>query len=204
MHQKSTVMKFHQNEQTALLDFEEVTELLETVSDVGRVQHRATSSSCRLSKRWSERENVILCGIVLDTYCSRHSLKPCNDDKRQVRTKGNPVGTLIWSEIQKKYTKACHRIAIIIGKQAPKRTTKALQNRWKDLGKEQREKSIRSNNYISVTKQRLRSWDKIYNRDNILLGSEENFHNKAWSCKQHIIFHEAWLLDETDARKAQG
>ena len=183
-------MKFHQNEQTALLDFEEVTELLETVSDVGRVQHRATSSSCRLSKRWSERENVILCGIVLDTYCSRHSLKPCNDEKRQARMKGMTAKTLIWNQIQKKYTTACKRIAIIVGQQVRKRTTKALQKRWKDLGKEQRDAYTRSNNYISMTKQRFQKWDVVYNRDNLLLGSEENFQEKAWICKDLILFHE--------------
>ena len=185
-------MQFRENEETALFDFGEIAELLKPVSDAKIVRHTTPSSSCRLSKRWSERENVILCGIVLDTYCNRHSLKPCNDEKRQAKAKakGILVKTLIWSQIQNKYTTACKRIAVLTGNQFSTRTTKALQKRWKDLGKEQREKSIRSNDCDSMTKQRLRIWDDIYNRDNLLLGSEENFRKNAWICKDLILFHE--------------
>ena len=183
-------MQFRENEETALFDFGEIAELLKPVSDAKIVRHTTPSSSCRLSKCWSERENVILCGIVLDTYCSRHSLKPCNDEKRQAKMKGMTAKTLIWNQIQKKYTTACKRIAIIVGQQVRGRTTKALQKRWKDLGKEQRDAYTRNNNYISMTKQRFQKWDVVYNRDNLLLGSEENFQKKAWICKDLILFHE--------------
>ena len=184
-------MQFYETAQTASLDFEEVTELLEPVVDGKVIRDTVTSSGCRFCSRWSERENIILCGIVLDTYYSRHSLKPCNYEKRQAKMNGIPVKTLIWSQIQNKYTTACKRIAIITGKEIVMRTTNALQKRWKDLGKEQRETPIRSNNCISMTKQRLKIWDDIYNCDNVLLGSEENFRNKAWGCTEHILSYES-------------
>ena len=144
------------------------------------LQQYATSPT-RQFNRWSETEKIFLTGVVLDVYFRRHSLKPSNEERRKAVQCGISVKTLVWHEVQRKYLLACMRYGMLTGEELPSRSARALQKHWKDTGKEGKHMSLKARvdeDYEPKTKTRARIWDTVYNRENVLIGSEINFERK--------------------------
>ena len=129
-------------------------------------------------KRWTEREEIFLTGIVLDFYYRRHSLKPSIEQSAAAKKSGNKKDKLVWREIQQVYTRACERFDYLYGTQTSSRTPRALQKHWKEMGKRQKEAFERDEYDVPLTKQRERTFAEEYNVDYILTCSETSFKNK--------------------------
>lgn len=127
--------------------------------------------------RWTEREEVFLCGIVIDVYYRRHSLKPGVHERIHAQEQGCESSNLVWQEIQRQYELSADRYRILTGQRTPMRTAKALQKHWKEGGRKEKESC--KNCLIPLTKARERRFEREFNQDFILTCDENTFQSLA-------------------------
>ena len=130
------------------------------------------------TKRWTEREDVFLTGIVLRFYFRRHSLKPSTKQRNAAMKSGGSQDKLVWREIQQLYERACSRFDYLNGTQTPTRTPRALQKHWKELGQKQKQSEAREDEGVPLTKIRESTFSDQYNANYILTCSEKQFQRK--------------------------
>ena len=78
---------------------------------------------------WKRAEEIILTGIVMDTYRRNHSLKPIQNLKAKPAISHGC--NKIWEGIHKRYKVALDRHKCFTGEELPRRSVVALQKRWK-------------------------------------------------------------------------
>ena len=139
------------------------------------------SAPSKKSRRWTEAQDIILTGIVLDVYCQRHSLKPTRKEKTQANEDSAQSDRLVWREIKAYYDRATYRRFVLYGETYPPRSVEALQKRWKETGKENKKnyvigpESKKRKRQPCLTKIYARIWDEDYNNGDILTCSSNEF-----------------------------
>ena len=138
-------------------------------------------NASRKAPRWTEPEDILLTGTVLDEYYERHSLKPTKLEKQQANETTGNAERLVWKKIQDKYQVAVERYYLLHGVKYTSRSVEALQKRWKETGKQ---KSIVAGDRPAerkgcLTKIYRKMWDEEYNKDNVLACSWTEF-NKMY------------------------
>lgn len=145
-------------------------------TEVNDDEDSVSSTGGRGSKRWTEREEIFLSGIVMDVYYRRHSLKPTKAEKEEAKNAKLSCEMLVWQEIGRRYNLARERFEEIMKKSTAKRTVKSLQRHWKETGsKSKYNESVDIEDELPLTKQREIRWDEEYNISFILSGTHEHF-----------------------------
>lgn len=139
-----------------------------------KVSSEPATTVNRTSKRWVQHEDVILCGLVMETYYRRHSLKPSQAEKQQADAKEESSESLVWSKIHEQYVTCCRRFTEITGRDCQGRSVRAIQKRWKISGK-QADHVTPGGKKIPITKFHQQLWDFVYNEDNILTSSPAEY-----------------------------
>ena len=149
------------------------------------VRRRRPHKVGRMSRRWSELDDIFLTGIVMDTYRRRHSLKPYRGEKglKRSASKGE---TLVWQGIHQRYEVARRRYFMLTGRGLRPRSLKALQKRWK-LTNRTRENAVDATgcflHHLPLSKKYEKQWEENYNYDNLLTCPEEQFKIKVGTKK---------------------